>query len=90
MDGQLIYRSSATATSLSEIADDLIDIGQTVARKSGMTSVDRVTAKGRSRKLMILGLQSRRGDPPGPRVFGLLTRSEASIEDLDDFLRSVV
>ena len=90
VDGELLHRSSSVATNASEIVDELADLSQAISRKIGMAAVDRISVTGRSEKLMIFGLQSLNADPPGPRVFGMITPPETKMSEMDEFLRSVI
>jgi len=87
---EVTYFSSPEAGKTAKVTERAIEAAQKAVRKTGMHSVDRICARGSNKQLIVMGMQSTRSADPGPRVFGLTTTTDVTLEEMETFLRGLI
>ncbi len=85
-----IQATSPEALDASGLVRQCIEAAGEVTRKVGMSGVDRVCATGKTKQLMIFGLNAKNRRTPGPRVFGMITRPDAQLEAIVNHVKDQI
>ena len=65
------YASDANAEVLGDLSSICLNFATTLSEAGGFGAVNRVAAYGASSKFLLFGLNSKRAESPGPRIFGI-------------------
>lgn len=76
----LIHSSSPEATALGEVSSVCLKFAGNLVDQAGLGSLERLVADDEEKRLMVFALNASRATPPGPRIFGLVTKPSAKLE----------
>ena len=78
----LLHSNTPEAEMLGELSSVCLKFAGNLVEQAGLGSLERIVATDSEKRLMVFALNSERANPPGPRIFGLVTTPSAKLQPL--------